>query len=143
MDPNNAAPELGAQVPEIKPPIRPEQGGNETAPERPVEAPRFGPEQASRPERELPGQAGPPQPAPLAGDQPLPVAPATDDNDHGASPAVADDVELIEKAWVNKAKQVIAATHDDPHAQEAAFEKLQSEYLKKRYGYGKGLESAA
>ncbi len=49
-------------------------------------------------------------------------------------PAVADDVDVIEKAWVNKAKEIIDSTKDDPHAQEAEFEKLQIEYHKKRYG---------
>lgn len=49
-------------------------------------------------------------------------------------PAVADDVDVIEKAWVDKAKQIIQDTKDDPHAQEAEFEKLQIEYHKKRYG---------
>lgn len=49
-------------------------------------------------------------------------------------PDVAEDVDVIEKAWVDKAKQVIKDTKDDPHAQEQEFEKLQIEYHKKRYG---------
>src|SRR5688572_22399188 len=56
--------------------------------------------------------------------------PAIDDD----SPAVADDVDVIEMEWVNKAKQIIKDTKDDPHAQEQAVEKLQRDYLKKRYG---------
>lgn len=49
-------------------------------------------------------------------------------------PAIADDVDVIEKAWVNKAKQIIQETKDDPYTQEEEFEKLQIEYHKKRYG---------
>ncbi len=49
-------------------------------------------------------------------------------------PDLADDVDVIEKAWVDKAKQIINDTKDDPHAQEKAFEELQIEYHKKRYG---------
>jgi hypothetical protein len=55
-------------------------------------------------------------------------------SDASAMPTVADDVDVIEKAWVNKAKQIIENTKDDPHAQEEEFEKLQIEYHKKRYG---------
>lgn len=61
-------------------------------------------------------------PTPLAQDQ------AT------TTPATADDVDVIEKAWVDRAKQIIKETKDDPRAQEAAFEQLQIEYHKKRYG---------
>ena len=50
------------------------------------------------------------------------------------SPAVADDLDVIEKAWVDRAKQIIKDTRDDPRAQEEQFEKLQIEYHKKRYG---------
>lgn len=50
------------------------------------------------------------------------------------TPAIADDVDVIEKAWVNKAKQIIRDTKDDPRAQEEQFEQLQIDYMKKRYG---------
>lgn len=50
------------------------------------------------------------------------------------TPAVADDVDVIEKAWVNRAKQIIKDTQDDPRRQEQEFEKLQIDYHKKRYG---------
>lgn len=50
------------------------------------------------------------------------------------SPAVASDDDLIEREWVEKAKQVVAETRNDPHAQDVAVGKLQADYLKKRYG---------
>jgi hypothetical protein len=33
------------------------------------------------------------------------------------APQIADDVDLIEKEWVNKAKSIVAKTKDDPREQ--------------------------
>jgi Txe/YoeB family toxin of Txe-Axe toxin-antitoxin module len=49
-------------------------------------------------------------------------------------PQIAADEDLIEKEWVEKAKQVISETKHDPYSQEQAVRKLQAEYLSKRYG---------
>lgn len=54
---------------------------------------------------------------------------ATNDN-----PVVANDDDLIEKEWVDKAKQIIAQTKDDPYRREMEVNKLQADYLYKRYG---------
>lgn len=51
-----------------------------------------------------------------------------------ASPAIADDVDVIEKEWVDKAKKIVSTTKDDPHEQEKEVSKLQADYLMKRYG---------
>lgn len=51
-----------------------------------------------------------------------------------ASPAVANDDELIEKEWVDKAKKAITETKDDPYAREKRVSQLQADYLWKRYG---------
>lgn len=48
-------------------------------------------------------------------------------------PQQADDVDVIEKEWVDKAKQIVEATHNDPREQEHKVSELQSDYLKKRY----------
>ena len=50
------------------------------------------------------------------------------------SPMVAADDDLIEKEWVDKVKDVINKTKDNPHARENSIKKLQIEYVKKRYG---------
>jgi hypothetical protein len=50
------------------------------------------------------------------------------------TPLVAADDDLIEKAWVDKAKKIVVATRDDPYAQEREVSKLQADYLQKRYG---------
>jgi hypothetical protein len=50
------------------------------------------------------------------------------------SPLVAADEDLIEKEWVDKAKEIILHTRDDPHARTQKVNELQRDYLQKRYG---------
>jgi hypothetical protein len=76
----------------------------------------------------------PVQPPAAPATQAQPVQPPAKSDDDAAAPIIADDVDVIEMEWVNQAKKVIKDTKDDPHAQEAAVEKLQREYLKKRFG---------
>ena len=67
--------------------------------------------------------------------QPVPAAPATAPapaiNDN---PVTANDDDLIEKEWVEKAKKIVASTKNDPYRQEQEVSKLQADYLQKRYG---------
>lgn len=56
-----------------------------------------------------------------------------------SSPAVAEDVDVIEKEWVDKAKQIISSTKDDPYKRSAQVNELQRDYLKKRYGKDLGV----
>lgn len=51
-----------------------------------------------------------------------------------AGPSVAGDDDVIEKEWVDKAKQIILETRDDPHTRSQRVNELQKDYLKKRYG---------
>ncbi len=48
-------------------------------------------------------------------------------------PVIADDVDVIEKEWVDKAKKIVSATKEDPYTQEREVSKLQADYLSKRY----------
>jgi hypothetical protein len=48
-------------------------------------------------------------------------------------PAIADDADLIEKEWVEKAKEIVAKTHQDPYLQNQEMNKVKADYLKKRY----------
>lgn len=50
------------------------------------------------------------------------------------SPIVANDDDLIEKEWVDKAKKILAETRDDPYKREREISKLQIEYIRRRYG---------
>jgi len=48
-------------------------------------------------------------------------------------PMIADDTDLIEKEWVDKAKQIVAQTSHDPYLQNKEINKVKADYLKKRY----------
>lgn len=56
---------------------------------------------------------------------------ATPDDD---TPIVANDDDLIEKEWVDKAKKILVETRDDPYQREREISKLQIEYIRRRYG---------
>ena len=74
---------------------------------------------------------------PMQATQPAaqPVAdPALDVTQGGAAqPLIADDVDLIEKEWVVKAKQIVEQTKNDPYTQNKQMNAVKAEYLKKRY----------
>ncbi|MCA9308927.1 hypothetical protein KC973_00975 [Candidatus Saccharibacteria bacterium] len=76
-----------------------------------------------------------PQLAPQA-QQPVAAAPVSPSasTQLTSSPAIADDVDVIEKEWVDKAKKIVSTTKDDPYEQEKEVSKLQADYLMKRYG---------
>ena len=51
-----------------------------------------------------------------------------------ANPLIADDVDVIEKEWVDRAKKIIQQTRNDPYQQEHEVSKMQADYLEKRFG---------
>jgi hypothetical protein len=67
-------------------------------------------------------------PVPVPTAQPAPSAVSDD------SPIVANDDDLIEKEWVDKAKKILSETRDDPYKREQEISKLQIEYIRRRYG---------
>lgn len=73
--------------------------------------------------------AMPALPAPVLTPTQSPSAAVSDD-----SPIVANDDDLIEKEWVDKAKKILAETRDDPYKREQEISKLQIEYIRRRYG---------
>jgi hypothetical protein len=50
------------------------------------------------------------------------------------TPVVADDNDVIEKEWVDKAKEIVSSTQGDPHAKSNQLSGLKKEYIHKRYG---------
>jgi len=48
-------------------------------------------------------------------------------------PPEAEDSDLIEKEWVERAKQIVAHTTHDPHEQQKALSLMKADYMKKRY----------
>lgn len=81
---------------------------------------------------------------PVLGSQMPAIGPATQgqagtatsyDDEQGAAqtPLIADDVDLIEKEWVHKAKQIVEQTKDNPYARNKQMNEVKADYLKKRY----------
>jgi hypothetical protein len=58
-----------------------------------------------------------------------------------STPLTAANDDLIEKEWVDKAKQIVSTTTGDPHARGEQVNALQKDYLKKRYGKELGATS--
>ena len=49
------------------------------------------------------------------------------------TPTVAEDVDLIEKEWVEKAKAIVEKTRNDPYAQNQELNRFKADYMQKRY----------
>ena len=67
---------------------------------------------------------------------PLPGTTSTNQNDgqhRTDSPVIADDNDLIEQEWVDKAKAIIEKTREDPHMQNKEIGEVKADYIKKRY----------
>ncbi len=100
------------------------------------EAPK-GAERASQPEQVAQSApiAAPTIPLPLPPTMPIddtqpPVTSTiTQDNPLQAS----DDTDLIEKEWVNKAKQIVERNKDNPYKQSEELTVFKADYMKKRY----------
>jgi len=67
------------------------------------------------------------------------AAPAQSSDD--TSSMIADDVDLIEKEWVAKAKSIVNKTKDDPRKQNVELNKVKAEYMKKRYNHNLRLSN--
>lgn len=50
-----------------------------------------------------------------------------------SSPNIASDSDLIEKEWVDKAKEIVEHTKGNPYEQQKAISKFKADYMKKRY----------
>lgn len=89
------------------------------------------------------GTSVPPPPPPsnqqsAAPATPPPVSQPADDQQQatlpqGWMPQIADDTDLIEKEWVDKAKEIVAHTTGDPYLQNKEINRVRADYLKKRY----------
>lgn len=77
-------------------------------------------------------------------DMPVPATPTTPDpatttqQPSTASPLTANDDDVIEKEWVDKAKDIVQKTAGDPHGRADQANALQKDYLQKRYGKALG-----
>ena len=66
---------------------------------------------------------------------PVPVIPVTDVSKatNSSTPSVADDSDLIEKEWVQKAKEIISKTQSNPYQQSKELSIFKADYMQKRY----------
>lgn len=116
----------GERIPELPSP----EGGIETGAERREQA-----AEAQAAASDAAAQSQPLQPISNTPSDPAPQAPPAT-----TGPLTAADEDVIEKEWVDKAKQIITETRDDPHQRSARVSELQRDYLKKRYGKQVGAQ---
>lgn len=137
MEPNRSSPEMNLPTPESLPNVPTPETSPGSTPEAPLQSPERQSNDAERgAEQSAQAQAAiAAQPTPIS--LPAPVQPQADDAQPAVTddlPAVAADDDLIEKEWVDKAKEIIGHTAGDPAQREKEVSRLQADYLKKRYG---------
>ncbi|HEX7368518.1 MAG TPA: hypothetical protein VF261_02580 [Candidatus Saccharimonadales bacterium] len=65
----------------------------------------------------------------------LPTAPvAQAAQSASATPATAKDDDVIEREWIDKAKQIVRATQANPYQQNKQLAAFKADYIQKRYG---------
>lgn len=64
---------------------------------------------------------------------PQPVPQATVSDDRQSTILVADDVDVMEKEWVERAKKVVSLTSNDPYLEAKELYKLKNAYMKQRF----------
>ena len=127
----NSNPEGGQFSLELPPQPEPLEGGEKRQDK--------GQETAPAPE-ERAGQAAPPALPAIpddipAADAPVIAVPVKDDTGaHPVPDSSAQDTDRIEPVWVNKAKEIVARTHDDPYLQKDQMSKVKADYIQKRFG---------
>lgn len=129
MEPNKEA--YGAELPE---PLTPEQSGEVIAAQ-----PETQPVNTQPPAQTQPVAA--PVTSPIAPITPVPATTPPQTNAATAS-LIADDSDLIEKEWVEKAKAIVAQTAHDPNLQTKEVGKIRADYMQKRYNKQLKLEES-
>lgn len=98
-------------------------------------------EQASIASEQLPAPqppAAPPMVMPTTIPLPVPTAGGVPQTDATSTTQptglqIEDDGDLIEKEWVNKAKQIVERNRNDPYKQSEELTVFKADYMKKRY----------
>ncbi len=122
------------EMPSFELPPQPEIGQVES--EATLEAPVRTPEAGSNQPGIQQQPVAAPQPSPVllqtvqAPQAPTNIIVQSQTSDDGLTAA---DTDLIEKMWVDKAKDIVAKTADDPHTQKEEISKVKAEYLQKRF----------
>lgn len=90
------------------------------------------PQNNSNPSGQVPATGGVVPQNPNPSDQPDKLV-NTEEFTEIAMPSGAEDTDLIEKEWVERAKQIVEHTREDPYEQQRALSQMKADYLKKRY----------
>lgn len=128
-------------VPQFEMPHQPNQSGGNAVPQNP----NYAPQPAAAEMLPMAGnQPGMPMPMqqPVAMPQQMPMQPPV--QQHMAQPPMqarppitahlmAEDTDLIEKEWVEKAKEIVERTRHDPYLQNREITKMKADYMRKRY----------
>jgi hypothetical protein len=129
-NPNFTMPESS----ELPPPPRPAEAGAAPTPEtQPARAETAGVQAELPPAPPAGGGLPaplPPMPIPASTSQPQAQPTVALPSDF---PEIAEDNDLIEQEWVNKAKEIVERTRNDPHEQNKEINKVKADYIKKRY----------
>lgn len=133
MEPKLPSPNIGPEVPSANYGQRFEQSPDRSPIETNVErgAERFEQRSEAAPASSV---VTPILPPPVVAPFPLSRTDSEVTVTSDGNPIVANDDDLIEKEWVDKAKKIIVQTKDDPYRREQEVGKLQADYLQKRYG---------
>jgi hypothetical protein len=80
------------------------------------------------------GQAPPTSPAQPGAQMSAPAPQIdVDGTTQAVNAPVLDDGDLIEKEWVNKAKQIVEKNRNDPHKQSEQLTAFRADYMKKHF----------
>ena len=127
-------------VPQFEVPRQPGVGAQEMPAVNPNYAPQPPRHEALPPQGNVPGTPVPMPQVPPAALQPQFQAPSTQPMQASAPAAppisahlTAEDADLIEKEWVEKAKEIVERTRHDPYLQNREITKMKADYMKKRY----------
>ncbi len=128
---NNQAPSFEIPKTAENPPTY--SGGQELDPNLAIEGTREILPAPMQPQVQIPGQAPTVSSAQslqvTTGSFPPPQTALTADDSH----IIADDIDVIEKEWVDRAKKIISLTSSDPYAEAKELTKLKVTYMKKRF----------
>jgi hypothetical protein len=124
---NNNIPQPQFEIPQVP------GTGQERQTEQAIEKRQVSEGAPSKAAPKLPVQAQPALPMQAQPVQQIPVQ-----DDQTSTPQVtkglgAQDADLIEKEWVERAKSIVAQTQDDPYKQKNEMSKIKADYIKKRF----------
>lgn len=123
--------ELKSQ-PQFEIPNEPQHAGQEALTERAIEQKQIRENTATKQKPQFPTQA-------VAAPQMSSPTQSITQNTSATNLSVptakisAQDTDLIEKEWVERAKTIVAQTQDDPFRQKNEMSKIKADYIKKRF----------